>query len=222
MEEETTIMDKPSDENTGKTTEASTICNPNIFPAWVLNTGFITGLLLAGFCLLLSAYYMINFQNLSSAGINQVVERTMATGSPNLPTAHTLTGNDYQMVRVALATNMYIARILLLSCGIFVGMAFGFMGFSLFLVGVKGDIDASLSATDKYKLQVARLSPGLFVILCATILIGMCATKSLPVDMNQKNADEFGIKQYKKDSIDKLLDSIKIHPEPGRDTTMPQ
>lgn len=222
MEEETTIMDKPSDENAGKTTEARTICNPNIFPAWVLNTGFITGLLLAGFCLLLSAYYMINFQNLSSAGINQVVEKTMVKGSPDLPTAHAFTGNDYQMIRIALATNMYIARILLLSCGIFVGMAFGFMGFSLFLVGVKGDIDASLSAADKYKLQVARLSPGLFVILCATILIGMCATKSLPVDMNQRNADEFGIKQYKEDSMDKLLDSIKMHPEPGRDTTMPQ
>ncbi|MDB5141087.1 MAG: hypothetical protein JWR12_3003 [Mucilaginibacter sp.] len=163
----------------------------NAFPVWVMNTGFITGLVLAGLCLILAAYYMIKFQNLTSEGINQVVNHTMA----NKPVASGLTptanAQDYQMIRVALATNMYIARVLLLSCGIFTGLAFGFMGFSLFLIGIKGSIDATLSSGEKYKLQVARLSPGLFVILCASILIGVCATRSLPVDMNQSTDGTF-------------------------------
>lgn len=222
MEQEICVNDNPVvSQNTTTTNVGITNEDPSIFPTWVLNTGFITGLILAGLCLFLAAYYMINFQNLSSAGINQVVNKTMSKGTVNPPNTASINGNDYQMIRVALATNMYIARILLLSCGIFIGLAFGFLGFSLFLFGVKGSIDASLSATDKYKLQVARLSPGLFVILCATILIGVCATRSLPIDMNQRNTGEFGLRQYEH-PISRMLDSANREEGPNRDTTMPR
>lgn len=40
--------------------------------------------------------------------------------------------------QVAVVAQMYLARVQLLSCGIFVGMAFGFLGFGLFLLGIKG------------------------------------------------------------------------------------
>lgn len=66
-------------------------------------------------------------------------------------------------------------RLLLLSTGIFVGMSFGFLGFALCLIQAKGDIELEGSTQD-YKLKVARLSPGLFVILCATVIIIICAT----------------------------------------------
>jgi hypothetical protein len=66
-------------------------------------------------------------------------------------------------------------RLLLLSTAVFVGMSFGFLGFGLFLIQAKGDVDAEL-ATKNYKLKFARLSPGLFVILCATAIIITCAT----------------------------------------------
>jgi hypothetical protein len=221
---ETEIGDDDGVSGPAQETTIAVTKNENIsaFPTWVLNTGFITALVLSGFCLLLAAYYMIKFQNLSSAGINQVVDITMKKGIVETQVKAIPNANDYQMIRLALATNMYIARILLLSCGVFIGLAFGFLGFSLFLVGVKGTIDASLTANDKYKLQIARLSPGLFVILCATILIGVCATRSLPVDMNQKNENEFGLKQSDHREIEQMLDSIKKGADPGQDTTMPQ
>jgi len=66
-------------------------------------------------------------------------------------------------------------RLLLLSTAIFVGMSFGFLGFGLFLIQAKGDVDAEVTVND-YKLKFARLSPGLFVILCATAIIIVCAT----------------------------------------------
>ena len=66
-------------------------------------------------------------------------------------------------------------RLLLLSTGIFVGMSFGFLGFALCLIQAKGDIELEGSTAD-YKLKVARLSPGLFVILCSTVIIIVCAT----------------------------------------------
>jgi len=66
-------------------------------------------------------------------------------------------------------------RLLLLSTAVFVGMSFGFLGFGLFLIQAKGDSDAEV-ATKNYKLKFARLSPGIFVMLCATAIIIVCAT----------------------------------------------
>ncbi|MHC4544935.1 MAG: hypothetical protein ACYTDW_10760 [Planctomycetota bacterium] len=77
-----------------------------------------------------------------------------------------------QITLLALTAQM---RLLLLSTGIFVAMSFGFLGFALFLIQAKGDIDVEGSTQD-YKLKIARLSPGLFVILCATVIIIVCAT----------------------------------------------
>jgi len=77
-------------------------------------------------------------------------------------------------------------RLYLLSTGIFVGMSFGFLGFALFLIQAEGDVDLETSVKD-YKLKIARLSPGLFVILCATAIIIACATFRITytVDMSK-------------------------------------
>lgn len=66
-------------------------------------------------------------------------------------------------------------RMLLLSTAIFVGMCFGFLGFALFLIQAEGDVNGEVSAGE-YKLKLARLSPGLFVILCATVMIIVAST----------------------------------------------
>ena len=66
-------------------------------------------------------------------------------------------------------------RMVLLSTGIFVAMAFGFLGFALFLIQAKGEVEGMLEYKD-YKVNIARMSPGLFVILCATVIIIFCAT----------------------------------------------
>ncbi|MES2829811.1 MAG: hypothetical protein V4687_16760 [Bacteroidota bacterium] len=189
------------------------------FSRGFLNIGFIFGLLLAGFCLYLAADYMNQYAEVSSKSVNQVVDHTMGKlkGQPEQ------TKMDYQMIRLALTTNMYIARVLLLSCGMFIGLAFGFLGFSLFLIGVKGNVDTTIEGGASYKLQMARLSPGLFVILCAAIIIGICITRNLPVNLNQKTTTT---SEYVQDDLPATLpDSTAVNQPLGldsADSTMPQ
>ena len=63
----------------------------------------------------------------------------------------------------------------LLSTAIFVGMSFGFLGFALFLIQAKGSVDIDASS-ENHKIKITQLSPGLFVILCATVIIIMAST----------------------------------------------
>lgn len=66
-------------------------------------------------------------------------------------------------------------RMVLLSTAIFVAMSFGFLGFALFLIQAKGEIEGSLDYNN-VKVNIARMSPGIFVILCSTVIIIWCAT----------------------------------------------
>ena len=88
-------------------------------------------------------------------------------------------------------------RLSLLSTGIFVAMSFGFLGFALFLIQAKGDVDVDLEKTanesgSSYKLKLARLSPGLFVILCATVIIIVCVTFRIEYKVSEtRHADQY-------------------------------
>lgn len=66
-------------------------------------------------------------------------------------------------------------RMVLLSTAIFVAMSFGFLGFALFLIQAKGDIEGSLELNNT-KVNIARMSPGIFIILCATVIIIVSVT----------------------------------------------
>lgn len=61
-------------------------------------------------------------------------------------------------------------RMVLLSTGVFVAMSFGFLGFALFLIQAKGNVEGSFE-NGNVKINITRMSPGLFVILCATVII---------------------------------------------------
>lgn len=209
---DTNVME-PADTDTKQPAKKSAEDNTPSFSTRILNSGFIVGLILAGICLLMSGYYMIKFQSLTSSAVNDVISHTMSVknGRIDIDTAK----EQYAMIRLALSIHMYIARVLLLSCGIFTGLAFGFLGFSLFLIGVKGNVDVDLNAQDRYKMQVARLSPGLFVILCSAVLIILCATRSLPVSFSNNKSGE--------DNIFNIPDLRTITQDSiPRDTTMPQ
>jgi hypothetical protein len=65
-------------------------------------------------------------------------------------------------------------KFILQSCGIICGAAFGFLGFALFLLGAKGDMDAAFQDS-QHKVQLERMAPGSFVIFIAAILIGVCS-----------------------------------------------
>jgi hypothetical protein len=76
-------------------------------------------------------------------------------------------------------------KFILQSCGIIAGVAFGFLGFALFLLGVKGDMDAAFDDS-QHKVQLSRMAPGSFVLFIAAILIGLCSTKSVTLDLPQE------------------------------------
>ena len=81
---------------------------------------------------------------------------------------------DVNKMQPILLARAGLWKFILQSCGIISGVAFGFLGFGLFLLGAKGDMDASF-ANSEHKVQLSRMAPGSFVILIAALLIGICS-----------------------------------------------
>ena len=135
----------------------------------LLSIGFIAGITLAACCMLFSAFYLYKFLTITSSSLETLLndsERIQRLGDT---------------LRTVINARLVLARLTLLSCGTFVGMAFGFLGFALFLIGVKGEMDANASF-ESYRVKFARLSPGVFIITCASVLIGICVTHPTPFD----------------------------------------
>jgi|GEM_PF-2445095 len=89
-----------------------------------------------------------------------------------------LSGMDPGKMQTILLARAGLWKFILQSCGIISGVAFGFLGFGLFLLGAKGDMDAAFDDS-QHKVQLSRMAPGSFVILIAAILIGICSTKKV-------------------------------------------
>lgn len=140
---------------------------PGPFSRWVLNLGFIAGLLLAGGCLALSAVYLYGFLSSTNAAIETFLARAATTEATD------------RLLELAINARMVMARLALLSCGAFVGMSFGFLGFALFLLGIKGEMEVQ-GRYEGAEVKISRMAPGILIILCAAILIGVCATRSTP------------------------------------------
>jgi len=70
---------------------------------------------------------------------------------------------------------LMLVKMTLLSCGVFVGLAMIGLGFSLFLIGVRGELDL-VARKEGFLIKISRLAPGLFVLLCAAVLIAICVT----------------------------------------------
>jgi hypothetical protein len=148
-----------------------------------LQVGFYAGIAMAFACLLICVGYFFLFERHANAAVDLALKYA---GDKNL--------SDTQQwsLQIALTVHMYLARLQLLSCGTVCGMAFGFLGFALFLLGVRGNIDAKASGTGGLKMSVANLSPGAFVILCAAIVITICSTARLPVTFDTHSGPSIG------------------------------
>lgn len=85
-----------------------------------------------------------------------------------------LSNLDPEKLKPILLARAGLWKFILQSCGIIAGVAFGFLGFALFLLGAKGDMDAAFDDS-QHKVQLSRMAPGSFVILIAAVLIGLCA-----------------------------------------------
>lgn len=140
------------------------------FPQKVLNIGFVAALALAGASLLLGAFYLFYFLVKTSTSVELLM---------NVARGFRIAPDD---LKVAISAQLVIAKVALLSCAILVGMAFGFLGFSLFLIGIRAEMDVEASK-ESSQVKLARLSPGVFVILCAAVMISVAATHPTPFTM---------------------------------------
>jgi hypothetical protein len=138
----------------------------------ILNFGFKAAVVLAGLCFVLGACYLGYFLVTTSGSIVPLVKETQPG-----------------VLDIVVSARMVMARFALLSTGVFAGLAFGFLGFALFLIGIEGDMGVD-AESETYKLKLARISPGVFVMLVAALLIGICATRSTPFDYSRERPRE--------------------------------
>jgi hypothetical protein len=131
------------------------------FSQAILNAGFIFGLVLAGLALVMTGIYLVSFLVSTDSSLERLFE-SASKSSLSQPT-----------FRLSITARMILVKLVLLSCGIFVGLAFGFLGFSLFLLGIRGDMDVD-ARSKSYRVRITRMYPGVFVILCATALVAIC------------------------------------------------
>jgi hypothetical protein len=143
----------------------------------VLNMGFLFGLALAGLALLLAGGYLISFL----VSTNSSLERLIQSASESTVSEPTL--------RVSITARMILVKMVLLSCGIFVGLAFGFLGFSLFLIGIKGEMHVEAQA-ESYRVRMMRMYPGVFIILCATVLVAICVLSKIDFSFGLSGRDD--------------------------------
>ena len=146
------------------------------FSSSILNVGFCTALVLAVASLTMGSYYLYDFLESTKSGVIEFIRE------------HSSKPGQEDLLYLAINARLVMARLALVSCGMFIGMAFGFLGFALFLIGVRGemDVDASRGNADEgFHVKLARMSPGIFVILCSTILIGVCVTRRTDLEYDR-------------------------------------
>lgn len=123
--------------------------NTNKLSSRLINIGYISAIVLAFSGLLTAGSYLFYF-SIKSPPPNQWNVQTM----------------------VALSAER---RMVLLSTAIYVALSFACMAFALFLIQAKGDVTAS-GNVGNYKITLSKLSPGLFVFLCASVIILFAST----------------------------------------------
>jgi hypothetical protein len=136
----------------------------------VLLGSFIAAVLLAVGGFVVVAVYLFQYLHHSFA--------TFDTDSMNQ-----LSKMDFDTMQSILLARAGLWKFILQSCGIMAGVAFGFLGFALFLLGVKGDMDAAYDDS-RHKVQLTRLAPGSFVMLIAAVLIGLCCLFKVELKFN--------------------------------------
>jgi hypothetical protein len=135
------------------------------FSRRILEVGFVFGLVLSGLCLILSGVYLFRYLDLTSNAIDISIGKAQT---------------DPAVTQIAISARLAIAKYSLCSCGIVSGLAFGFLGFALFLIGIRTDMDVE-SSHNGSMIHLARIAPGTFVILCASLLIGVSVTHQIDV-----------------------------------------
>lgn len=166
-----------SDETIPKPSRSKAKQAPTLISRKLFSLGFVFALVLALLCLGLSVYYLFQYLNSANTGITQVLDKVAAQQIKL----------EAGQLEVLINGRLVMARLGLLSSGVLAGVAFGFLGFALFLIGIKETMDVSFDSVS-YKANVARMSPGVFLVAIAAVLIGVCASRETPFNYSIEEA----------------------------------
>jgi hypothetical protein len=135
----------------------------------LIRFGFFAGLGLATLCLVFTVVYIWFYSRNTTTSFDAFYSENL-----NAKSIDNLTG----MLIARTAQN----KTLLQSCGVVSGIAFGFLGFSLFLLGIRGDTDAS-GSIQNYSFNLKRLAPGSLIMLASIGLVGISAVHRIEFRM---------------------------------------
>ncbi len=134
------------------------------------------GVIIAGLCLLGALGNHLWFMsqiNKTMAGVEKITKEVTSNPFQDVKGGTTL--------RYTLATSHAPLRISLLSTGVIVGVAFGFLGFALFDMGFTGA--AKLNAEAKgARVLLENAAPGLVVLVVAAMLIGVSVIQPVTIE----------------------------------------
>ena len=140
----------------------------------MIRYGFYAGLALAALCMILTiAYLFLYFRS---------IEESFASSLPAY-----LKDYDANNLTIVIVARTALNKTLLQSCGIVCGIAFGFVGLSLFLLGTRGNIDAEVTGGGN-SFKFNRLTPGTAVILASLVLIGFSANHQVPLQLGPQGS----------------------------------
>jgi hypothetical protein len=177
LREDVTLREETSDGRGHKPSRSKTEKSRTLISNRLLSVGFVFALALSLLCLGLSVFYLFQYLHSANAGVTQVLDK-VATQQIRLETGQ---------LEVLINGRLVMARLGLLSCGVLAGVAFGFLGFASFLIGIKETMDVSFEGSS-YKANAVRMSPGVFLIVVAAVLIGVCASRETPFNYSIEEA----------------------------------
>jgi hypothetical protein len=128
----------------------------------ILDRGFIAGLVFCGLAFVATVVYLSVFLGIANSDFN--------VGSAD--------GNSGLPVQYAFAARLITIRLALLACGVLAGSALGFLGLSLFLMGVRSVMNVDAQG-GSFQTKLVNVAPGTLVLLCAALLIGLCTNRDI-------------------------------------------
>jgi hypothetical protein len=174
----------------------------------ILNIGFLAALVLAALAFCMAGWYLLRFAD----STNDVVAQAMAIGQRR----EAISPTQLDVLQSALGIQTYVSRVLLVSCGMFIALAFGFLGFALFLVGAAGQSDLDVTHGGTYKVTLTNLAPGTIAILAATVLAALCVTQSMPANINLDDSASRAAREANIIPPDRKVDPLpQTDPEPA-------
>jgi hypothetical protein len=138
------------------------------FSQRVIDVGFFIALFLAGTGFAVAAFYL----NAYLKGTQDILKSV--ADNPHLTDVG---------LSLLIQAKIVASKDSLLSCGVLTGISTTLIGFCLFLIGAKGNINAT-GQTGQNTLTLSGLAPGVFVIFCATCLIGVSVTHNVSLDLS--------------------------------------